>query len=76
MMPRAEPFADRVKYRPEAAQARESPGQWFILSERDSENAAWSMGQAIATGRRAAFRPAGAYETHTSGCVVYVRFVG
>jgi hypothetical protein len=66
----------RTKYQKIADALRASPGAWFDVDERETQDAAWSFQQAIRTGRRAAFRPAGSFEASCRGLTVTARFVG
>lgn len=66
----------RVKYREQAAALRSSPGQWATIILAGSPNAAWCHAQAVKTGRRAAFRPAGSFQAVTRECEVIARYVG
>lgn len=65
-----------MKYLDEAEALRAKPGQWAFLMTASSDNAAWSHSQSIKTGRRAAFRPHGHFESTVRGRDVMVRYVG
>ena len=60
----------------EAAEMQLNPSQWIELADKDTPEAAWSMAHQITYGRRAAFRPRGAFEGKTEGNVVFARYVG
>jgi len=61
---------------PKAAAMRERPGEWGEVGTYGSESSAASMARTIRTGQVAAWKPAGAFEATSRGCVVYARYVG
>jgi hypothetical protein len=65
-----------VKWIEEAVQLRSNPGIWYELTQRASENGAWSFSLHITNGRKAAFRPAGQFESRVRGRTVFARYVG
>ena len=71
-----DPQAFRIKYLEEAEEARSNPGQWFRLLTKDSNNAAWSASQQVKNGRRAAFRPAGSFDSVARDCDVLICYIG
>ena len=77
-MMHAVPFspAREIKWLAEAAEAKRHPGVWFLMVERDGENAAWMFAQHVKKGVKVAFRPAGSFEAATRGREVYVRYIG
>lgn len=64
------------KYQAVADYMKEHPGTWVKVRTAPTEAAAWSAAQQIKAGRRAAFRPAGDFETYTTGRDVVARYVG
>lgn len=66
----------RVKYQAEAEWLRDHPGQWIVLRETTTDDAAWSAAEQIRNGRRAAFRPAGTFAASAEGLQVKVCYVG
>lgn len=67
--------ADRVLYEDIAEACRRGPGEWFKVRTTDTEDAAWALSHKIKTGRRAAFRPAGAFTAYTKGTDVFAAAV-
>ncbi len=67
--------ADRVLYADVAEACLQSPGSWFKVRSTDTEDAAWALSHKIKTGRRAAFRPAGAFSAYTKGTDVFAAAV-
>lgn len=61
-----------VKWIDEAAEASASPGVWFEISERRTEEAAWSFAAHIRSGRKRAFAPAGTFDATAHGRRVFV----
>ena len=70
------PTPMRIKYQDEAEHMKANPGTWVKVRTAPTEAAAWAAAQQIKTGRRAAFRPAGAYDAYTQGCDVIAAYVG
>lgn len=65
-----------IKYLAEAEEARSNPGKWFKFQTKETENAAWSAANQIRKGRKAAFRPAGSFDTAVRGTDVLISYVG
>lgn len=64
------------KYQALAEFMRDHPGTWVKVRTAANANAAWSGANQIKTGRRAAFRPASAFEAYTEGPDIIARFIG
>lgn len=72
--PTAGPLA--IKYQDLADYLRANPGKTLLVRNAPTLNSAWATAQAIKTGRRAAFRPAGDFHAHTNGHDVYATYTG
>lgn len=66
----------RIKYANLAEHMKTTPGVWVKVRTAPTEAAAWAAANQIKTGRRAAFRPAGAYDSYTNGLDVIAAYVG
>lgn len=66
----------RIKYQDLADHMAANPNTWVKVRTANTESAAWAAAQQIKTGRRAAFRPAGAYDARTEGCDIIAAYVG
>ncbi len=70
------PAPTRVKYQDLAEHMKNNPGVWVKVRTTDTEAGAWAAAQQIKNGRRAAFRPAGAYDAYTTGNDVIASYTG
>lgn len=64
------------KFLAEATALREHPKRWALLSTCGSAQGAANVCRQGRIGKRAAFRPAEHWEWRSSGCDVYVRYLG
>lgn len=70
------PGSQTVRWLAEAAQAKKSPGVWFELTTRSTENSAWCFTRHVNVAKKVAFAPAGSFEACTRNRTVYIRYVG
>ena len=60
----------------EAREMRENPGQWRLLTDRETNSRAYTMANQINTGFLTSFRPAGDFEAERRGSQVWARYLG
>lgn len=65
-----------AKWLDEAGQMKARQGEWFHITDCNTDAAASSFANAIMTGRKVAFRPAGSFEGRSRDRHVMARFVG
>lgn len=66
----------KIKYLDIAEHMRQNPGTWIKVRTAPTLNAASAASQQIKNGVRAAFRPAGAFDSYTQGLDVIAAYVG
>lgn len=65
-----------VKYQEEAAELRQHPKRWALLTTAATPRSANSLAGNARMGLRKAFLPVSDWEWKARGCEVYVRYIG
>jgi hypothetical protein len=60
----------------EADELRENPGEWRMLTDRETNSRAYTMANQINRGVLFSFRPAGDFEAERRGTQVWARYLG